>query len=175
MVAMSPKQQALTTLQQEMAQTRTHVAQLTDSYEALKSAHDAANFAAQQARAEKEQKIQEIETRLRNVLFRQQFDLLDSKELKPDHFCGRASETFKPWAGKFKAFCKSKRTGFRAVLEWAEAQQTEIPTPSAVPWGNVEAAGPRLRDFLLQILDENALLLVDKPGSDDHPSVQESH
>ena len=33
MAAMSPEQQALTILQQEMAQTRIHVAQLTDSYE----------------------------------------------------------------------------------------------------------------------------------------------
>ena len=57
MAAMSAEQQALVILQQEMAQTRTNVAQLTDSYEALKSAHDTLNLAAQQALAEKEQKI----------------------------------------------------------------------------------------------------------------------
>ena len=33
---------------------------------------------------------------------------------------------------------------------------------SDVPWDQAEAAGPKLQDFLLQILDENALLLVDK-------------
>ena len=96
MAAMSPEQQALVVLQQEMAQTRTHVAQLTDFYEALESAHDALNLAAQQALAEKEQMMQESETRLRNLIFRQQFDLLDAKELKPDHFRGRAPEPLKP-------------------------------------------------------------------------------
>ena len=98
------------------------------------------NFAAQQALADKDQKIHETETRLRSLLFRQQFDLLDLKELKPDHFRGRASETSKPWARKFKAFCNSKRSGFRVALEWAEKQTTGIQTPSAVPWDNAEAA-----------------------------------
>ena len=71
MSAMSPEQQALTILQQEMAQTRTCIAQLTDSYRALKSAHDALNLAAQEALADKEQNIQESESRLRNLIFRQ--------------------------------------------------------------------------------------------------------
>ena len=97
MAAMSPEQQALTILQQKMAQTRTHIAQLTDSYEAWKTAHDAPKLAVQHARAEKEQTIQESENRLRNLIFCQQFDLLDSTELKPDHFRGRATEPFKPW------------------------------------------------------------------------------
>ena len=67
MAAMSPEQQTLTVLQQKMAQTRTHVAQLTDSYEALKSVHGALNIAVQQGLDEKEQKIQKSENRLRNL------------------------------------------------------------------------------------------------------------
>ena len=117
MGAMSPEAQALLVLQREMAETRAHVATLTSSYDALKGAHEALNLAAQQALAEEEQKILESEKRLRALIFRQQFDLLDSKELKPDGFRGRATETFKPWAKKFKAFCNSKRSGFRAALE----------------------------------------------------------
>ena len=101
MAAMSPEQQALTVLQEEMAQTQTHIAQLTDSYETLKSAHDALIVAVQQALADKEQKIQESENRFRHLIFRQQFDLLDPKELKPDHFRGRATEPFKPRQRKF--------------------------------------------------------------------------
>ena len=147
MAAMSPEQQALTILQQERAQTQTHVAQLTDSYEVLKSAHDALNLAAQKAMAVKEQKIQESENRLRNLIFRQQFDLLDSMEFKPDHFRGRAAEPFKPWQRKFKAFCKSKRTSFRAALEWAETQPTEILDSTQVPWDHAEAAAAKLPDF----------------------------
>ena len=53
MAASSPEAQALGVFQQEMAQTRAHVAQLTDSYEALKSAHESLNLAAQQALAAK--------------------------------------------------------------------------------------------------------------------------
>ena len=93
MAAMSPEAQALGVLQQAMAETRAHVTNLTNSHEALKLAHDALNFAAQHALADKDQKIQETETRIRNLLFKQQFDLLDSKELKPDHFRGRASDS----------------------------------------------------------------------------------
>ena len=102
------------------------------------------------------------------MLFKQQFDLLDSKELKPDHFRGRASETFKPWARKFEAFYNSKRSGFREALEWAETQAPEFLLPKAVPWDNAEGAGPKLQNFLLQILDENALPLVDKPAYADN-------
>ena len=97
------------------------------------------------------------------MIFRQQFDLLVSKELKPDHFRGRATEPFKPWQRKLKAFCNSKRTSIRAALEWAETQPTEILDIDQVPWDHAGAAAAKLQDFLFQMLDENALLLVDKP------------
>ena len=70
--------------------------QLIDGQEALKAAHDALNIAAQGALVDKEQKINETETRLRNLIFWQQFDLLDAKELKPDKFRGRATEPLSP-------------------------------------------------------------------------------
>jgi hypothetical protein len=133
MAAMSPEAAALLVLQREMVETRSQVTLLTNSYDALKGAHDALNLAAQQALADKDRLISEAESRLRNMMFKQQFDLLDSKELKPDGFKGRASETFKPWAKKFKAFCNSKRSGFRAALEWAEKQATPVLQASDVP------------------------------------------
>ena len=46
MAAMSLEAQAPGVLQQEMAQARAHISQLTDSYEALKSAHDASQHEA---------------------------------------------------------------------------------------------------------------------------------
>jgi hypothetical protein len=82
MAAMSPEQQAITALQHELVDTRQRVQQLVDGHEALKSAHDALNVAAQNALAEKDMKINEAEGRLRQLIFRQQFDLLDAKELK---------------------------------------------------------------------------------------------
>ena len=159
---MTAEQQAITALQRELVDTRTRVQQLVDSHEALKSAHGALNIAAQNALAENDMKMNEAERRLRQLIFRQQFDLLDAKELKPDKFRGRATEPFKPRQRKFKAFCNSKRSGFRAALEWAEAQTSPIHDPSTVPWDSNIAAAPKLQDFLLQILDESALLLIDK-------------
>ena len=87
---MAAEQQAIVNLKHELADTRSRVQQLIDGHEALKAAHDALNLPAQQALADKDHKIQETENRLRNLLFRQQIDLLDSKELKADHFRGRA-------------------------------------------------------------------------------------
>ena len=52
--------------------------------------------------------------------------------------------------------------------EWDEVQTTPILRASDVPWDNAEAAGPKLQDFLLQILDENALLLVEKSEHGDN-------
>ena len=54
--------------------------------------------------------------------------------------------------------------GLRAALKWAETQPTEILDSTQVPWDHAEAAATKLQDFLLQILDEHALLLVIKPG-----------
>ena len=114
---MTAEQQAIVSLQQELADTRSRVQQLIDGHEALKAAHDALNFAAQGALADKEQKINETETRLRNLIFRQQFDLLDAKEPKPDKFRCRATKPFKPWQRKSKAFCNSERSGFNFIFD----------------------------------------------------------
>ena len=160
---LTPEQSAIMVLQQELMTTRQAVQAGAAAHDALKAAHDALNVAAQNALAEKDTQIKHCEERLRNLIFRQHFDLLDSKEIKPDHFRGRATEAFKPWQRKFKAFCNSKRTGFRGALEWAETQASEIFDLTPMRWDEAIAAGPKLQDFLLQVLDENALLLVDKP------------
>ena len=80
-------------------------------------------------------------------------------------FKGRVTDAFKPWQKKMKAFCNSKRSGFRAALEWAERQPGEIVSPAQAgcPWDNAEAADPKLHDFLLQILEESALYLIEAP------------
>ena len=124
--AMTPEQQAIVLLHQDLAQLRQIADQTSNAHNALRAAHDALNIAAQQALAEKDQKIRESEDKLKSLIFRQQFDLLDSKELKPDHFRGRVTDAFKPWQRKFQAFCNSTRTGFRAALEWAGKQPAEI-------------------------------------------------
>ena len=161
---MSPEQQALMAMQNQLADARAQINQINTNYDMLRAAHDALNNAAQTAIAQKEARIVEVEANLKSLIFRQQFDLLDSKELKPESFKGNSNEAFKPWQRKMKAFCNSKRTGFRAALEWAEKQEAEIVDLSPMNWDNSEAASPKLQDFLLQILGGNALMLIDKPN-----------
>ena len=100
---MTPKQQALMAMQTQLAEARNEIAQNRANHDALRAAHDALNIAAQNALQEKDQRITEMETNLRNFIFKQQFDLLDSKDLKPDTFKGKATEAFKPWQKKLKA------------------------------------------------------------------------
>ena len=119
---LTAEQQVIIDLQRGPEATRQQVLQVPQAHDALRGAHDALNQAARIALQDKGNKIKESEDKLRNVIFRQQFDLLGAKELKPDVFKGRATEAFKPWSRKLKAFCNSKRTGFRAALEWAEKQ-----------------------------------------------------
>ena len=73
---LTPEQQAIVILQQELAQTRQTVDQVSNAHNALRAAHDALNLSAQQALAEKDQKLQETEEKLKTLIFRQQFDLL---------------------------------------------------------------------------------------------------
>ena len=157
----TPEQQALIALQQEMAQVRGQVAQVSQAYDQLKAAHDALNLAASNAIGQKTDEITAMEEKLRGLIFRQQFDLLDAKDLKPDAFRGRKTENFKPWAKKFKAYCNSKRTGFRQALEWAEKEPQELHNTAGCPWDFAAAADPKLYDFLLQILGEDALMLIE--------------
>ena len=98
---MTPEQQALVALQGELGQARQQVTTITQAYDALKAAHDTLNEAADRAIREKADQIQASEDRLKSLIFRQQFDLLDAKDLKPDTFKGRKTENFKPWAKRF--------------------------------------------------------------------------
>ena len=138
-MAATPEQQALAALQTELAQTRAQVLAITKSHEALKTAHDALNLEADRLFRVRADEIKASEDRLKNLLFKQQFDLLDLKEMKPGEFRGRRSENFKPWARKLKAYCNGKRDGFRRALEWAEAQKQEITDLSGSGW---EPAAP---------------------------------
>ena len=85
-MAQTPEQQALIVLQNELNQTRAQVVLITQSHDQLKAAHDALNAAAQSALQQRAQEIAQMENHLKGRIFRQQFDLLDAKDLKPDEF-----------------------------------------------------------------------------------------
>ena len=161
-MAMTPEQQALMNMQGELDQTRAQVVLISQQHDALRAAHDALNQAAQSALQQRANEIAQMENHLKGLIFRQQFDLLDAKDLKPDSFKGRKTENFKPWAKKFRAYCNSKRGGFRKALEWAEKEKVEIQDVRQTGWEFAEAADAKLYDYLLQILEEDALMLVEK-------------
>ena len=52
--------------------------------------------------------------------------LIDLKTMSPGHFGGSRSELYKPWNKKFKAFCNSKKEGFRTALGEAERDDKPI-------------------------------------------------
>ena len=156
-------QQAMVQMQSDLDATRAQVLAITQAHDTLKAAHEALNHAAQVAIGQKTAEIAASEEKLKGLIFRQQFDLLDSASLRPEPYKGRKTESFKPWKKKFEAYCNSKRQGFRQALDWAAKQQSEIIDPSQSGWEFAVAASPKLHDYLLQVLQEDAVMLIDKP------------
>ena len=127
---LTPEQAAIVALQGELQTTKDMVtqvshncAQLHTDHQALRRAHEALNTAADSQLGQRALEIQATESRLKDLLFRQKFDLLESKDLRPDTFKGRATEPFKPWQKRLKAYCNSKAQGFKKALDWAEKEQ----------------------------------------------------
>ena len=95
-MAGTAEQQATIALQGELGAVRAQVVAVTTAYDALKGAHDALNAASDRLQGERAVEIKSCEERFRNLIFRQKFDLLDSKDLKPDPFKGGRTVCFKP-------------------------------------------------------------------------------
>ena len=94
---LSAEQQAIVDLQAEMTRVTDQLMRVSAAHDGLQAAHTALNNAAAAAMADKDTKIKESEDRLRSLLFRQQFDLLESKDMKPATFKGKITDAFKPW------------------------------------------------------------------------------
>ena len=88
----SPEQQALAALQQELAASRAVTLQLTQRFDALAAAHQSLNSEADRLFREKADQIAALEQRLTATLFKQTFDLLDLKSMKPERFSGQRNE-----------------------------------------------------------------------------------
>ena len=164
----TPEQQAIIALQNEVKTTRDQVMEVTRRFDALLGAHTALRNQSDALFQAKTVEISALEARLTNLLTKQKtdFELLDLKAMKPEKFKGTRSEPWKPWARRFKAYCNGKSLGFRAALDWAEAQGQEIThlQGSSCPWEKAEYADEKLHDFLCATLAGDAVLLVDTPG-----------
>ncbi len=109
----SPEQQALLVLQTEPQQIRGQVFSLTQRFDALATAHQNLNAESDRLVREKSDQIAALEGRLTQTLYKQTFDLLDLKAMKPEKFIGLRAEAWKPWARKFKAYCNGRSQSFR--------------------------------------------------------------
>ena len=122
---LTAEQIALIALQDEIAQMRQQVNNtnqrfdlLNASHMALKVAHDTLEQETEKVLRERKAEIEDIGARIKNLLTKQQCDLLDLKSMKPTVFRGLPNEKWRPWARKTKAYCNGKSPGFRAALEW---------------------------------------------------------
>ena len=168
----TPEQRAMIALQQEVEQTRNQLLSLGQRFDGLAQAHttlqqghDNLSFHTGTALAQRQQEIQEIGDKMKNLQFKQQFDLLDLKNMRPEMFKGNRGENWRPWARKFKAYCNGKSEGFRVALEWAEKERAELaPHLPNCPWDKGQAADSKLHDFLLATLGGEAVMLAETPG-----------
>ena len=141
--------------------------EITRRFDTLLKAHTTLADESDKLFRGKAAEIGALEQRLHSLLSKQKtdFELLDLKSMKPEKFKGTRSEPWKPWARRFKAYCNGKSLGFRAALDWAEGQSTEIHqvAGSGCPWDKAEFADEKLHDFLCATLAGDAVLLVDTP------------
>ena len=164
MAAQTPEQQAIIALRQELDQTRAQVAQVAGNYDLLNQAHQ--NLEQNSARLLQLQmdKVAELEDRVKKQSYHQKMDLLDLKSIKPNTFAGKTTESWKPWAKKFKLYVNGKLEGFRQALDWSEKHEGEIRDLSYMGWPEAEGASKKLHELLLGTMEGNALSIVEKPG-----------
>ena len=156
----SAEQQAIMSLQADLATTRDQVMAITQRFDTLQGAHTQLASESDRLFRGKAAEIANLEQRLAQTLTKQKadFELLDLKSMKPDKFKGTRSEPWKPWARRFKAYCNGKSLGFRGALDWAEAQPSEIHGFHGCPWDKAEFADEKLHDFLCNTLAGEAVL-----------------
>ena len=162
-MAAAGMEQAMIQLQNDLAQTRQQMAIMASSHDNLAIAHEALKSQSDMLFRQRAEEIKNSEDKLAKLMFTQKFDLLDLKTMQPEVFKGRRNDAFKPWARKLKAYCNAKRHGFRKALEWADAQTHEITDLGPMQWDQAIVADAKLHDFLLMMLGEDALILVETP------------
>ena len=84
-------------LQHELAQSRAQVLAVTQRLDQLTQSHQLLNSEADRLFREKADQISTLETRLSATLFKQGFDLLDLKSMRPERFDGKRNEAWKSW------------------------------------------------------------------------------
>ena len=111
----------LASTQQRLVLSEQHGVKLADALDKLRSDTDR-TFRETQARSEEaiRQATAQGGGRKEDVY------LIDVKTMHPGTFAGKASESFKNWSKKLKAFCNGRKDGFRLALETAERETQPI-------------------------------------------------
>ena len=90
-------------------------------------------------------------------------DLIDVRNMDPGTFSGSATESWRQWAKRMKAFCNARSPGFRAALDWAEAETVPINEDSlkVLSWAPASKANSKLYDLLIMKLADDPLIQVE--------------
>ena len=142
-------------LTQRLMLSENHAVQAAEALEKLRKETDAALRAAN------------LRLDARGGGYEDRMDLVDVKTMQPAVFKGTMSESYKQWAKKVKAFCNSRKPGFRKALEWAELESVPINDDSltVLTWAPAETANAKLYDMLVMHLADDPLILVENhPG-----------
>ena len=98
---------------------------------------------------------------------RRDWELVNTKSMEPWTFSGKATDSWKQWAKKSKAYCNARQAGFRKAMDWAEAEVTPIDADSlnTLGWEHIETANAKLHDWLMMVLADDPLVIVENfPG-----------
>ena len=91
--------------------------------------------------------------------------LMDIKVI-PETYDNPDKQKFRQWAEKVKLYCSGTRRGFREATQWAE-EQTVVDdiTLATITWDGGRESNHQFAEFLLQIIGEEANLIVEECGA----------
>ena len=159
MATVETLQAELAITQQRLALAEQHNTQLAESMDKVRSDTDAA-FRDMRNRMEEA-------VRFAGMSRRDELNLVDIKTMQPSIFSGKASDSYKCWSKKVKAFCNARKDGFRQALEYCEreTEKVDFETINAMNWAPADEANGRLYDLLVMLLADDALIIAENhPG-----------
>ena len=113
-------------VQSRLVLTEKHNLKLAEELETLKTLTDT-------ALQEANRKIHELGQE-RQKPREDRWELVDIKALNVTSFGGKATDSWKHWSKRAKAFCNAKQEGFRIAMEWAEMETVPIDKASLESW-----------------------------------------
>ena len=135
------------------------------SQELEKAANEHNSLRTQSASA-----VMELKAQIKMLMEKREkgMNLCKVKNLEPDILVGNDDKTihvrYKRWARRLKGYCEACETGFRKILDWAEAEHDKIGNDSLAlsEWTQTAVANAQLYNLLILVTTEEALTIVEK-------------